>query len=33
VKESLDDKTIFVYCDADRFEQYLLEISAETSKP
>ncbi len=29
VKESRDGKEFFVYCDADRFEKYLLEISAE----
>jgi phytoene dehydrogenase-like protein len=29
VNESRDGKPFFVYCDADRFEQYLLEISAE----
>jgi phytoene dehydrogenase-like protein len=27
--ENRDGKLFFVYCDADRFEQYLLEISAE----
>ena len=29
VNENRDGKLFFVYCDADRFEQYLLEISAE----
>jgi len=29
VNESRDGKPFFVYCDADRFEEYLLEVSAE----
>jgi phytoene dehydrogenase-like protein len=29
VNEGSDGKEFFVYCDADRFEKYLLEISAE----
>jgi len=29
VNESLDGEAFFVYCDTDRFEQYLLNISAE----